>query len=231
MDSNLDQLADIHIVTGARVNEALRQAFTLWLAKLYFGLLYWEAGLRTHNDPVRQEWFREILNEPGFKYMRKCLIERLAFKLPSSLFHFHVPDPPDPALRFDFGNGLPHGLVYVRFRNHLLVSALGDANLVSEWFTDEHVKDVQKAINEMSGNDPLAYIHAVAHIWAVREWLPVQPRLEFEEWGVREYSREGHQDKPPINAEAVNARAEEIFLEFAAKWTRGAGPDSNKLRS
>jgi hypothetical protein len=101
------------------------------------------------------------------------------------------------------------------------VAALGDANLVREWFTDEHVRDVQAAIYEMSVKDPVAHLHAVAHIWAVREWLPIQPRIEFGEQGIRDRSREDLQHKPPIDAGAVNTRAAEIFRELASKWMEG----------
>jgi hypothetical protein len=222
MDSNFDHLASIHGATGEPVNEALRQAFTLWLTKLYFGLLYWEAGLKRHADLNRQQWLRGLLDQPDFAYMRRCLTERLAFKLPSSLFHFRVPDPPEPAFRFDFGDGLPLGLVYIRFRNHLLVAALGDANLVREWITDEHIRTLQFSIDEQSEKDPVAYLHPVSHIWAVREWLPIQPRLEFGVDGIRDRSREGYDDRPPIDSDAVNTRATEIFHEHASKWKKPA---------
>jgi hypothetical protein len=77
------------------------------------------------------------------------------------------------------------------------------------------------AIYEMSVKDPVAHLHAVAHIWAVREWLPIQPRIEFGEQGIRDRSREDLQHKPPIDAEAVNTRAAEIFRELASKWMEG----------
>lgn len=143
MDSNLDHLSALHTNTGEPVNEGARQALTQWLAKLYFGLVYWESGLKTHANPEYQKWLRGLLVGPEFAYLRRCFTEQLAFKIPSSLFHFHVPDPPEPAFRFDFGNGLPHGLFYIRFRNHLLVTALGDANLVHEWFTEQHASSMQ----------------------------------------------------------------------------------------
>jgi hypothetical protein len=226
MDTNLDHLATVHTATGERVNGALREAFTLWLAKLYFGLLYWEAGLEKHADADHQHWLRGLLDVPEFAYLRRCLRERLAFKLPSSLFHFRVPDPPEAALRFDFGNGLPHGLVYIRFRNHPLVAALGDANLVREWFTEEHVTAMQQWIDELSAKVPLAYLHPVSHLWAVREWLPIEPRLEFGEWGIRDCSRHGFAERPPIDEDAVNNRAAEIFAEHASKWMNEANEAS-----
>jgi hypothetical protein len=222
MGDNLDHLAGVHTSTGDSINEALRQAFTQWLAKLHFGLIYWEAGLKKHVDPAHQGWLHEILDSPQFAYLRRCFTDDLGFRLPSSLFHFSVPDPPAPTFRFDFGNGLPHGLVYIRFRNHLLICALGDGNLVREWFTDEHVNQCQAQIIEQSGSDPIAYLHAVAHIWAVRELLPVQPLIEFQGSSIVDLSRQGLAMRPSIDDEAVNKRAREVFDEHAAKWKKAS---------
>jgi hypothetical protein len=222
MDRNLDHLADLHTSTGEPINEGLRQAFTQWLAKLYFGLIYWEVGLKKHADPARQRWLVEILEGYEFDYLRRCYTQNLGFKLPSSLFHFRVPDAPEPGFRFDFGTGLPHGLVYIRFRNHLLVTALGDGNLVREWFQDEHVELCQAHLLAQSAADPVAYLHAVAHIWAVREWLPIQPRLELDNDGINDQTREGLELRPAIDDVAVNARAKEIFDEHASKWKNAA---------
>lgn len=222
MDSNLDHLSGLHTATGEPVNEAIRQAFAQWLAKLYFGLIYWEAGLKTHANHKYQRWLRGLLGAPEFAYLRACFTKQLAFKIPSSLFHFRVPDPPVPAFRFDFGNGLPLGLFYIRFRNHLLVTALGDANLVRDWFTDQTASSMQQQLYEQSSSDPVAYLHPVSQIWAVRECLPIQPRLEFDSSGIRDLSREGYHEQPPIDGEAVNTRAAELFQQLASKWNKGA---------
>lgn len=226
MDANLVDLAQVHTPTEQPVNEGLRQAFTQWLAKLYFGLLYWEVGRKNHTDPAHQRWLMELLDGPEFAYLRSCYTQDFGFRLPSSLYYFRVPDPPEPAFRFDFGNGLPHGLVYIRFRNHLLVTALGDGHLVREWFNGEHVEICQAHILEQSAFDPVAYLHAVAHIWAVREWLPVEPTIEFHDWGIWDRSREGPEERPPIDGEAVNTRAREIFDEHASKWRNAHRPTS-----
>ena len=223
MDSNVDHLAAVHTATGEALNEGLRQVFTQWLAKLYFGLVYWEAGLKKHADPSHQQWLRGLLGGPEFAYLRRCFTRRLGFKLPSSLFHFLVPDPPEPAFRFDFGSGLSHGLFYIRFRNHLLVTALGDGHLVREWLTEGDVRSMQQSIEELSCHDPVAYLHPVSHIWAVRESLPVQPHLEYEEWGIRDRSREGHSGRCAIDADAVRGRAARIFQEQASKWRKTIG--------
>jgi hypothetical protein len=222
MDLNLNHLADLHTSTGEPINGGLRQAFTQWLAKLYFGLIYWEAGLTKHADPARQRLLVQILDGSGFAYLRRCYAQNLGFKLPSSIFHFRVPDAPEPGFRFDFGTALPHGLVYIRFRNHLLVTALGDGNLVREWFRDEQVELCQAHLLEQSAGDPVAYLHAVAHVWAVREWLPVQPRLEFDEDGIHDRTREDCEVRPAIDEVAVNTRANEIFAEQASKWIDAA---------
>ena len=224
MDQNPEHLSGIHIPSDEPINQILRQTFTQWLAKLYFGLVYWEAGLKKHVDKARQEWLVSILNTNEFTYLRRCFKEGLDFKLPSSIFHFYVPDPPERVFRFDFGNGLPYGLFYIRFRNHLLVAALGDGNLVHEWFLNEHVRQCQAHINEQSQFDPVIYLHVVAHIWAVRECLPVQPIIEFNSSGIQDRSRESLAQRPNIDGDAVNKRAKEILDEHASKWKNGQCP-------
>ncbi|WP_116812892.1 hypothetical protein [Steroidobacter cummioxidans] len=224
MDQNLELLSKLHMPSAEPLNTALREAFVHWVAKLYYGLLYWEAGLRNHQKPEYQQWLQGLLASEEFAYLRKCFMQRLAFRIPSSVFHFHLPEP-QHSLRFDFGNGLPLGLIYVRFRQHLIVASVGDACLVQQWFTAAHVASAQAALSENSSEEPLAYLHAVAHIWAVREWLPIAPRLEYGESAIRDRSREGHPVPPEIDAPAVNERAAEVYAELAAKW-RGSAASS-----
>lgn len=133
-----------------------------------------------------------------------------------------MPDPPEPGFRFDFGNGLPYGLFYLRFGNHLLIIALGDAYLVSEWLTSDIIASLQETIMEESADDPVAYLIAVAHCWAVRENLPVEPRLEYSSNAIRDLSREGLNDRPSVDKVAVNARAAELFKKLARKWQKPA---------
>lgn len=223
MDANPDHLSRLHIQTDDSVNVALRQVLTQWLAKLYYGLLYWECVRKYHPDNVYQRQLKAMLDDRVFTHLRRCFVDDIGFNVPSSLFYFRVPNPPAPVFRFDFGNGLPYGLFYLRFDNHLLIAALGDACLVSEWLTSDLVASLQTTIDEESASDPVAYLVAVAHCWAVRENLPVQPRLEYGCDYIHDRSAEGLALKPPINGNSVNARAVELFTELARKWQLTGG--------
>lgn len=224
MDDNLAEMEQLRAPTPESLGEALREIFTLWIAKLYYGLLYWEAGLERHDDPEYQRWLRGLLHTQEFAYLRKCLVEGSAFRLPSSLFYFYLSEPPEPALRFDFATGLPLGLVYIRFRRHLLVAALGDGNLVGEYFTQQQVERGQAHISNASSEEALSFLHAIAHIWAVREWLPVEPRIEYGVAGLVDRSRDGYTTRPLIDGAAVSERARELFEEHRARWRRGSRP-------
>ena len=218
MDSNVPDLMRIHRQPHGAQLTALREGLTQWFAKLYYGLIYWEAGLKTHGDKNYQSWLISLLTTSEFVYLRRCFMEELAFKVPSSLFYFHVPGHPDQGLRFDFANGLPLGIFYLRFGDHLFVSVLGDANLVHQWFSDRQVEIAQSHIEQNLERDPVAYLNAVAHIWSVRENLPIEPQIEIYQSGVRDRSIEGRPVAPPINVESINQRAYEIQQDLVSKW-------------
>ena len=218
MDSNPEHLARLHLVTDEPINQAIRQILTQWLAKLYYGLIYWESKLKNHSSPDYQRQLIEMLQVSEFRHLRKCFVDGIAFQAPSSICHFQIPESPETAFRFDFGNGFPHGLFYIRFNNHLLVTAIGDGNLVVQWFGQDIIDSVQTTIAEQSSTEPIAYLHAVAHFWAVREWLPVLPRLDYSKNSILDRSRETIKNAPPIDSKAVNARAAELFAELAQKW-------------
>jgi hypothetical protein len=216
LDSNVDALTALNGCTQDPLHLALRQAFSMWLGKLYFGLLYWEAGLKHHNRPEYQAYLHSLLEDDLFDYLRRCFTEELAFAVPSSLFYFHLPKVVAPPFRFDFETGLPLGLIYVRTGRHLFITALADGHLTAEWFNQSHVAAQQAHIEEHE--DPVAYLDAVAHIWAVREWLPVAPNLEYLDSSIVDRSRENLAERPPIDGDAVNERATELFSQLCAKW-------------
>ncbi len=69
----------------------------------------------------------------------------------------------------------------------------------------------------------MAYLVAVAHIWAVREFLPVQPRLEFTSQSIVDRSMEGFDQKPQIDSERIHVRAKEYFDGLVQRFKRGNG--------
>ena len=218
LDDNLDTLRQMHLLQPSETAKRVREALCQWLAKLHFGLIYWEAHLVCHRDRAYQRNLAGLLQSEAFTYMRRCFIEFYAFNCPSSLYHFDLPDPPHPALRFDFGSALDTSAFYVRIDRHLLVVALADAYLVQEWLTPEVHGDLQRQIEEQGSEDPVCYLHAVGQIWSVRENLPVRPHLLYSDDAIRDHSRLGHDAKPSINGERVNDRAEEITAHLAERF-------------
>jgi hypothetical protein len=212
---NRELLSTLHLNYVSDEVNVIRGNLTKWLAKLYLGFVYWEVGLPRHPNTVVQSELSELLTDPILGLLQNVLSQETPLFVPSSLFYFKVPD--DDELRFDFATGLPLGLFFIKFQGHLLVVALGDGNLVSEYFTNEQYLYSQQIIDEHKDIDSLAYIHPISHIWAVRELLPVQPKLKFYNGFILDESRIEHFNRPEIDGEAVNYRATEIFNEHASR--------------
>ncbi|SIQ56861.1 hypothetical protein SAMN05421840_102164 [Shewanella morhuae] len=217
-DEKREFLNSLHLNDVRGEVDRLRGALTKWLAKLYLGFVYWEVGLPRHPNVEFQTQLSELLTDPILDLLQRVLNKETPLFVPSSLFYFKIPEYDDVELRFDFATGLPLGLFFIKFQGHLLVVALGDGNLVSEYFTNEQYLYSQYIIDEHKDNDPLAYLHPVSHIWAVRELLPVQPKLKFFNGYISNESRVKHRNRPDINGKAVNSRATEIFTEHASRF-------------
>ncbi|CAK2368017.1 hypothetical protein [Vibrio sp. 10N.222.55.B11] len=217
-DDQQHNLSRLHLNDDNYEIDKLRGTLTKWLAKLYLGFVYWEAGLPRHPNIQYQSQLKHLLEDQTLKLLQSSLSQETPLYLPSSLFYFNLPENDDDNLRFDFATGLPLGLFFIKFKRHLLVVCLGDGNLVTEYFTDDQYLYSQNLINEYKDSDPLAYLHPVSHIWAVRELLPVQPDLEFYSNCILDRSRSRYLDKPEIDELAVNMRARNVFVEHTSRF-------------
>jgi hypothetical protein len=230
MDTNLDVLAQLHLAHHAKVAANVKEVFCQWLTKLHLGLIHWEISLNRHPDPEYKSFLRRYIETPVVNCLQRCFSEWHYFNCPSSLYHFSVPPPPERGLRFDFGSRHEISGTFIRFGTHLLVTTIGDGRLVEEWFTDHQHKITQDYMLK-SPENPLAYLSAVAHIWAVRELLPVQPQLEFTSHSIRDLSRKNLDQKPAIDEEAIKVRAIQLFDELAQRFKRcdRAGPIASNI--
>lgn len=218
MGSNLDTLAQLHLVSSSRLVFSVREAVGQWLTKLMLGFTSWEVGLKKHPNPLHQENLREQLKTPLVAYLQACFKHGHHFNCPSSTYYFALPEPEKAELRFDFSSRLEIPSVYIRFGRHLLVACPADGYLVTEWLNDGIYQELQRQITQ---EGHLSYLKAVGHVWAVRELLPVQPRLEFDPAsGITDRSREGLTERPPIDADGVNARADEIYRELHRRYEK-----------
>ncbi len=223
IDTNLDVMGELHLAHQSEVAGRVKETLCQWLTKLHLGLIHWEVGLKRHPDPEYQASLRRYIETPVVKCLQRCFSEWHHFNCPSSLYYFSVPPPPEQAFRFDFASRHEISGTFIRFGPHLLVTTIGDGRLVEEWFGDHQRQITQQHIFDNSGENPLAYLLAVAHIWAVRESLPVQPRLEFSSQSIVDRSREGFDQKPQIDGEGIHVRANEYFDELAQRFKRGNG--------
>lgn len=225
MDFNLDVLSELHRPNQSEVAARIKEALCQWLAKILLGLIFWETNLKRHADLGYQASLVQHIKSPLFSCLHRCLTQDHWFNCPSSLYYFSVPDPPHPVFRFNFATSPEISSVFVRFGRHLLVTTIGDGKLTEEWFGDDQYARTQAHITEKSPEDPVAYLWAVAAIWAVRELLPISPRLEFTTESVIDRSREGVDIKPEIDGDAVRARTIEWFDDLSQRY-KSARPNS-----
>lgn len=218
LSSNQDVLSKLHIRSNDPVISSIKEVLSQWMFKVYIGLVYWEKNLRSHPSVDYQSTLVDQINDPVVKQLQKCFKNEYKFNVPSSLYYFNIPGSVPSGLEFDFATGLPFGLIYVKFNEHLLVASIADSYLVEEWFTDYQYRNTQSRINSWSASNPIAYLYAVSHIWAVRENLPIQPSLAYSENAVTDYSRMLALKKPEINAVLVEQRAIEIYNGHTLKY-------------
>lgn len=211
-DDNFDLLRNLHNPKGDATLLAVKEALTQWLAKIYVGLVYWESEFGGHKDKSYQNQLSSQLNLSLLSQLQTCFRNEWTFNVPSSLYYFRTPPMDSGRMDFDFATGLPLGLIYLKFHNHLLVACIADGYLTEEWFTNHQYLEAQRVL-DIHPKDCLSYLHPMAHIWSVRENLPVAPKLTYTEEGIVDSSREGFLDKPPICEKSVNKRAAEIYDE------------------
>lgn len=210
-DDNIDVLGMLHKAKGDETVLAVKRSLVQWLAKIYIGLVYWESEFFGHNNASYQDQLKSQLNYSLLSQLQECFKNEWAFTLPSSLYYFRIQSNNDQ-LDFDFATGLPLGLIYLKFRNHLLIGCISDGYLTEEWFTDHQYIETQKFLDD-NPKDCLVYLHAVAHVWSVRENLPIAPKIDYTADGVADSSRAGLSGKPPISEKIVSKRAAEILEE------------------
>lgn len=222
MDNNLDVMGELHLAHNSVVAGRIKEAICQWLTKLHLGLIFWEVGLKHHPNPEYQVSLKDYLETPIVTCLQRCFREWHYFNCPSSLYHFFVPPTKTPTPTFDFASSHEISGTFIKFGAHVLVTTIGDGKLVEEWFGERQYRIVQQRILDNSEKNPFAYLDAVANIWAVREYLPVQPQLEFTPDRIVDRSREGFEQKPSIDSEGVNNRANELFDELAQRFKLGS---------
>lgn len=214
---NRDVLEVLHYKRDDQVVNAIKEAICQWLTKIYVGLIFWEASYPKHENPTYQKEIYKNLEPSLVQQLQKCFREENYFNVPTSLYYFRLYGDIPTGFEFDFSTGLPYGSIYVKLGHHLLVACIADGLLVEEWFTNEQYKVTVEHLQHCK-SDPAAHLAAVSHIWSVRENLPVEPNICYRSDSVVDRSRLGLSLKPEINAEVVNVRAHEIYLELCERY-------------
>jgi hypothetical protein len=136
MDTNKQVLVTLHLTPQSDVASAAKEALCQWLAKLHFGLIYWETGLKRHPNLDYQASLRQYLEKPVIGCLQRCFREWHYFNCPSSLYYFSVPNPLEKYFRFNFATHPEISGTFIKFGSHLLVAMIGDGKLTEEWFGD-----------------------------------------------------------------------------------------------
>ncbi len=215
---NLDVMRELHTPQHSKTAACVKEVLCQWLVKIYLGLSYWELSRINHPNKEYQHLLNEVIQTPLTGYLQTCFSNEYTFNCPSSLYYFSVPYDSDHDINFDFATRHDVGGAYIKFGPHLLVATLADARLVEHWFNDSLYESVQTLITNETESDAAAYLLAVGHVWAVREYLPIEPKLEFTENSIIDTSRDGYDLAPEIDGKAVNRRAIELRNEMVERF-------------
>lgn len=219
LEPNREILRRLHSSDQAKIGSiesAVADHFKMWLAKIFFGLIYWESHIYEGLD--NREQLLESLKDESFQRLRDSFTKNNRFNVPSSIFYFEIYHSPgtDPDLNFDFATNIQAKSVFVRIKGHLFVCCLGDDRLVEEWFTHAHWVHWQKQVLEQKLETD--YLEIFAEISAVRLSLPVAPRLDYLDNGdVVGKSRLGFKDKPAIDENAIERARRDILSDLSKR--------------
>lgn len=217
LDENSEVLEKLHYYKGDAVVDAVKEAICQWLAKIYVGLIFWEASYPKHENSLYQREIYEDLDPSLVRHLQKCFREENYYNVPTSLYYFKLYGDFPKGFEFDFSTGLPYGSIYIKIGQHLFVACIADGLLVEEWFTNEQYVSTVEHLKHCY-SDPAAHLAPVSQIWSVRENLPVQPNIEYHSDSVADKSRLDCPLKPEINSKTVNVRAQEIYWELCERY-------------
>lgn len=218
IEHNLDVMSELHSSDPDSVVVAIRERLSMWLCKLYHGLSYWELYRENHPDREYQALVGKALETDLFRYMQRCFSNEYAFYCPSSLYYFNIPDADGSSVEFDFATRHEVGGAYIKFGNHLLVVVLGDGYLTQHYLNSSIYDTLQRHIANTSAKDPLAYLLAVSHVWAVRENLPIEPELVFEDDCIKDVTRLGRAVAPEISDPGIQQSVAEIYGALSERF-------------
>lgn len=210
MSENEDVMQSIAFTRDDDVTNAIREVLVHWLAKIFYGLIYWEVGMKNHPRPDKQNGLYVHLDDFVLKKIQASVVDEQKFNIPSTLFWFKVPCHED-GTKFDFASHHELKSFFIRFGPNLLVSCLGDCNLVSEWFGQEQFRNSQSFIDTARSELDLTYLAVVAEIWAVRSVMPVSPQIAVNDDSVVDISRIVAAERPDIDVDAVRDSADSIL--------------------
>lgn len=215
---NTSYLKQIHLAKQGDDLFHWKEVLSLWLVKLYLGFSWWECSLVNHPDKNYKTELEKALRSNLLPHFQKCFRDELWFNLPSSLFYYEVAECEDFAA-FDFSSRHEVEGVFIKFRSHLLVLLIGDANLTHEYF-NHHWERRQKILHDTVNSHPLNFLDAVAELWAVRKCLPLEPKLTITADNVVDESRLGYREKPEINGDHINEYREQFLKELEVRYKK-----------
>lgn len=208
MDRNRKIMRTIEFERNDSTSLAIRDALLHWLAKIYYGLIYWELGMKNHPVPERKEQLSKLTDDILLSKIQASFMGDQKFNIPSTLFWFDANAHGDEKIQsFDFASNHELKVLFVKFGPNVLVACIGDCNLVSEWFGEKQYANCQNYLRENEKSNPYAYLDVVAEIWAVRSALPVSPNFVVNDASVVDKSRFSSSMRPDIDTDLVKSNA------------------------
>ena len=207
--TNLVQIDNIY--TG---DDSARTKLVIWLQKLFFGLLYFEAHLiNVPPDTIR--WARTALRSAiTFRHTCRSICTGRGYNLPATLLVFELGGNSSPG--FDFMDCFDPMCVGLKIDRKLFFVAIADGQLVNTYLHGRGLARLRKDV--MTGRfGTVSHLMAFAYATATRRCLPTSPKFAYSEDQITNMSNMGLGPPPLINTRLVIQEANGIYRDLCAK--------------
>lgn len=205
-DEHRDELVSNDLVIAMRYGpgDSIAGKIAIWLQKIVFGILYFEAHLPGISAD-RRKWIKESV---VFRHMRGSIRNGVAFSLVGSLIVFELQSHEEI---FDFIDNLDPLAVGLKIDNKLFFLAVADGQLTSAYLHGDGLQGLREDVFANKFGTGVSHLMAFAYALAIRLNLPVSPKFVFDDRDVMNLSTSGLGPHRPIDGQQVVADARDAF--------------------
>jgi len=202
---------DVSIDMMYGFDDSAKTRITLWLQKIYFGILYFEAHLLNVPPKTIQPAKKAVKSSTTFQHTCRSIIEGVGFNLAATLLVFDLPDNDLGA--FDYFDSYDPPAVALKIDNKMFFVAISDGQLTNNYLSGGGLESLRADIlaNRFG---TVSHIMAFAYPLATMKNLPVSPKFIYSHNQITNMSNTGLGQPPIINSKHVMEDAFVIYRQI-----------------